>query len=200
MSEHSQEETGRISRRAVNKGLAWGAPAVAAAAAAPMIAASGQTIIELNPIALGWTLNFDSQNGDSPHLAPASNVFDGDSSTFWHSNFQPLPHWVGTVAQGTQEFVVTSVVYTPRQGTPTGEGGGRALTARIEITTDGTSWATAPTSMTGALGADSGSDVEFTLSTPTQVRGVRFVAVTTKTHNDNNSATIAELRIFGYQP
>lgn len=65
-------EQGHISRRAVNKGIAWGAPVVAAAVAAPAIAASGQQNFRARVEVAGDTRN--SAEGSFELPADATNV------------------------------------------------------------------------------------------------------------------------------
>ena len=61
----------------------------------------------------GWTVTADSANSGNP----ASNAIDNDTSTFWHTEYNPdnvpLPHMI-TVDMG-KSYLVGSITYLPRQ-------------------------------------------------------------------------------------
>ena len=63
----------------------------------------------------GWTIVVDSQNSDSGNTG--TNAIDGSTSTFWHSEYEPvlvpLPH-TATIDMQTASLV-GSITYLPRQ-------------------------------------------------------------------------------------
>jgi galactose oxidase len=91
---------------------------------------------KLAPLAAaGWTASASDQ---SPGY-PASNVVDGNTATFWHSLYSPvpapLPHSVTIDLKGVRS--VSGVGYVPRQdGNPNGRVGRYSVTT----STDGAAW------------------------------------------------------------
>ncbi len=61
----------------------------------------------------GWTVTADSAESGNP----ATNAIDGSTSTFWHTEYDPvtvdLPHMI-TVDMGSS-YTVGSITYLPRQ-------------------------------------------------------------------------------------
>lgn len=84
---------------------------LAAIPAAPEAAAVIASDVSISQA--GWTVTADSANDGNP----ASNAIDGDTSTFWHTEFDPtnvpLPHTI-TVDMGAS-YLVGSITYLPRQ-------------------------------------------------------------------------------------
>lgn len=78
----------------------------------------------------GWTIVVDSQDSESG--AYGTNAIDGNTSTFWHSEFKPvlvpLPH-NATIDMKTASLV-GSITYLPRQD---GEANGRIGQHIIEL-------------------------------------------------------------------
>ena len=79
----------------------------------------------------GWTITADSAQAGNP----ATNAIDGNTSTFWHSQYNPaiaLPHQI-TVDMKTS-YLIGSVTYLPRQdGTPNGNIGQHVISVRYFI-------------------------------------------------------------------
>lgn len=73
---------------------------------------TGRQIIDSS----GWTASADSQE-TVDETAPASQAIDGDTDTFWHSEWgeydAPLPHYLQIDLGVARE--ITGFVYTPRQ-------------------------------------------------------------------------------------
>ena len=83
----------------------------------------------------GWTVSASDQSASYP----APNVLDGNTATFWHSLYSPvptpLPHTITIDLQTLRP--VSGLTYLPRQdGTPNGTIGRYAITT----STDGVSW------------------------------------------------------------
>ena len=61
----------------------------------------------------GWTCTADSSNAGNP----CTNALDGDSTTFWHTQYSPtvvnLPHQI--VIDMKASYLVGSITYQPRQ-------------------------------------------------------------------------------------
>lgn len=76
----------------------------------------------------GWTATADSEQAGNP----ASNVLDGDTTTFWHTEYNPalaqLPHTITINMQ--QSYLVGSVTYLPRQDGPNGNIGQHIISLR----------------------------------------------------------------------
>ena len=81
----------------------------------------------------GWTCTVDSANdGD-----PCTNVLDGDTTTLWHTQFNPtvaaLPHEITIDMQAS--YLVGSITYQPRQdGSANGNIGGHVISLRYVST------------------------------------------------------------------
>ena len=84
---------------------------LAAIPAAPDVASVIASDVSISQA--GWTVTADSANTGNA----ASNAIDGDTSTFWHTEYNPtnvpLPHMI-TVDMGSS-YTVGSVTYLPRQ-------------------------------------------------------------------------------------
>ena len=82
--------------------------AIPAAPDAAAVIASAASISQA-----GWTVTADSANSGNP----ASYAIDGNNSTFWHTEYDPvnvpLPHMI-TIDMG-QSHTIGSVTYLPRQ-------------------------------------------------------------------------------------
>lgn len=93
----------------------------------------------------GWLASADSQELDDEN-DPASAAIDGDSATFWHTEWEPapnnvndppLPHWL--VIDMKTPHVVTGFSYLPRQ---VGKNG-HIKAWQFFVSKDGQSWGTA---------------------------------------------------------
>ena len=79
----------------------------------------------------GWTITVDSENTATNNLGTLA--IDGDTSTFWHSEYDPtlvgLPH-TATIDMGSA-YLVGSITYLPRQdGNPNGNIGQHVISLR----------------------------------------------------------------------
>jgi hypothetical protein len=89
----------------------------------------------------GWSINeFDSQeaSGEGPNNGRAVFVLDGNTSTFWTSQWDgfepPLPHHVSINMNAT--ITLNGVIITRRQNVTNGSP--RAF--NVDVSTDGTTW------------------------------------------------------------
>ena len=134
----------------------------------------------------GWTVTADSyQVGNE-----VSNVLDGNSSTFWHSQYSPsvpLPHYI--LLDMKQTYNVSGTSYLPRQD---GNSNGNIGQHKIELSLDGVNWGSP-----AAIGAylDDNS-VKVTSFVTRQAQYVRITA-TTEAGNRGPWTSMAELNIYG---
>ncbi|MGJ7033080.1 DUF4998 domain-containing protein [Niabella hirudinis] len=129
--------------------------------------------------------------GEGVNNGRAVFAFDGDPATFWHSQWdaaQPVyPHWV-SVDMGTSN-VISGLLIFPRQG---GGGAGTPKDGKIEVSTDGTTWAAAGTFV---VGNSNTAYQKIVLKQPTAA--VRYVKVTFLTNYSGQPwLGIAELNMF----
>ena len=113
----------------------------------------------------GWTATADSAQG----VYPASNAIDGNTSTFWHTQYSPtvvpLPHTFTIDMHNAN--IVSGLRYTPR----TDSANGRVGAYRITVSSDGTTWGNPVAS--GTFSDDQGQKtVPFVATT------ARFVRIT----------------------
>ena len=105
-------------------------------------------VMTTNGVALSrtnWGVTADSQELVD-QMAPATAAIDGDTATFWHTqwapapnnvNDAPLPHWLRVDLKTTQP--ITGFSYLPRQSSPNG----RIKDWQFFVSKDGTTWGTA---------------------------------------------------------
>ena len=101
-----------------------------ALAAIPAAPAAAQVISAAISQA-GWTITVDSQNSGTNNLGTLA--IDGNTTTFWHSQYQPtlinLPH-TATIDMKSA-YLVGSITYLPRQdGNPNGRIGQHVISIR----------------------------------------------------------------------
>jgi len=115
-----------------------------------------------------WNTTADSFQAGNPPAA----AFDGSTTTFFHSEYNPilvpLPHAI--VIDLTATFVINSLTYLPRQD---GGSNGNVGQHTIELSTDGTSWAT----VAAGMFADDAT-LKQAFFANTSARYVRFTALT----------------------
>ena len=137
----------------------------------------------------GWKLHYvDSQElvGEN---APATNAFDGNTSTFWHTQWYntspPYPHDLQIDLGKT--YSITGFIYLPRQD---GNINGTIAGYEIYVTEDTSNWGSAVASGTWANNSDQ-KEVDFNA-----VDG-RYVRLLAKSEvNGNNWASAAEINII----
>ncbi|MCJ1276865.1 hypothetical protein MMC21_004672 [Puttea exsequens] len=116
-----------------------------------------------------WTATADSfQAGNPP-----SNVLDGNTNTFWHSEYSPvnaaLPHRL--TIDMKQSYLINSVAYIPRQD---GQSNGNVGQHQIQTSQDGVNFGTPV-----AFGTyQDSSSTKTTIFEATNARYVRFTALT----------------------
>ncbi|WP_456246320.1 discoidin domain-containing protein [Longispora urticae] len=139
----------------------------------------------------GWTLrHVDSQETTGENGA-ATNAFDGDPATYWHTAWSggnpPPPHEIQIDLGATH--TLTQFGYLPRQGGGTGAVNGRISNYEVYVSTDGTTWGT-PVA-TGTF-ADDATEKQITF-TPKAGRYLRLRALSEVNGNPWTSA--AELTV-----
>jgi hypothetical protein len=101
-----------------------------------------------------WVVTADSEETDD-EMAPATNAIDGDTTTFWHTDWEPAPDNVNdaplphslTVDMATAR-PITGFSYLPRQDRTNG----RIGNWEFYVSKDGTTWGTALKKGTFAAG------------------------------------------------
>ena len=123
-SSNSAAAQGKLSTEGTSTydGVALAAIPAAPAAAQVISAAISQA---------GWTITVDSQNTGTNNLGTLA--IDGNTSTFWHSQYSPtlinLPH-TATIDMKSV-YLVGSITYLPRQdGNPNGNIGQHIISLR----------------------------------------------------------------------
>lgn len=141
------------------------------------------------PIAIdrtGWTATADSAHAGNE----ASKAIDGSTTTFWHSEYNPvaaLPHNI--VIDMKTTYVINAVSYLPRQD---GNGNGRIGQHKIELSTDGTNWATpvgTGTWLNDAL-------IKKTTFVAKPARYIRLTALTEAQSTANQWSSAAEINVY----
>ncbi len=137
----------------------------------------------------GWTVRYVDSQETVGESAPATNAFDGNTSTFWHTqwlNAQPgMPHELQIDLGST--YSVSGFRYLPRQGVDNG----RIAQYEFYVSTDGTTWG--PAVATGTWPNTSAEQqVLFTSKTG---RYVRLRALTEVL--GRYFTTVAELNVLG---
>lgn len=133
----------------------------------------------------GWTVTASSQTVEASGNGAASNVFDGDISTYWHSKweggFAPLPHSLTIDTQATHTF--SQVSLQRRIGVV------NALSGHFYVSNDGDSWEEVGTFVI----ADTDEAQLFSVI-PTEGRYVKVEV--TKTTNPENTTAISEINLY----
>ncbi len=116
----------------------------------------------------GWTLRYVDSEETVGESAPATNAFDGNPSTFWHTqwfNAQPgMPHEI-QIDLGASH-AITGFRYLPRQD---GRPNGRISQYNFYVSTDGVTWGNAAASGT-LQNTAAEQEVDFAAKTGRYVR------------------------------
>lgn len=134
----------------------------------------------------GWTVTVDSAQSQNP----GSNVLDGNTNTYWHTQFnptvQPLPHSI--TIDMKQIFQVNSLTYLPRQD---GSSNGNIGRHTIQLSSDGVTFN--PPVAIGTYLDDSVLKTTIWATAP-----ARFVKLTALTEAGGRGSwtTAAEINIF----
>lgn len=153
-----------------------------------------QTIIVRSPAARqisrqGWKLKYtDSQETDG---YAASNAFDGDPATFWHTQFigvplLPVPHEIQIDLGKSRK--ITGFQYQPRQDAINV---GHIGEYRFYVSTDGVKWGKAVAKGT----FESSTATKTVYFTPRRGRFIRLRSL--KEANGYTDTNIAELKVLG---
>jgi beta-galactosidase len=132
-----------------------------------------------------WTVDADSFE---PGEGDPSNATDGDTSTFWHTQYSPTetpyPHWL-RLDLGSEK-TVRAVQLLPRAG----QSNGRFAKYRLETSADGKTWKL----LTQGVGKDSADPiwVEFPDVTSRWIR-----LVTEGEVSGNPWSALAEIKLYG---
>jgi beta-galactosidase len=133
----------------------------------------------------GWTVDADSFE---PGEGDPSNATDGDTSTFWHTQYSPsetpYPHWL-RLNLGAEK-TLRAVQLLPR----TGQSNGRFAKFRLETSADGKTWKF----LAQGVGKDSSDPiwVEFPDVTSRWIR-----LVTESEVSGNPWSALAEIKLYG---
>ena len=140
----------------------------------------------------GWSLL--SVDSEDPGGYPAINAFDGNPSTFWHTQYHGgapgHPHDIRIDLGGS--YQLNGFRYLPRQD---GSDNGRINLYEFYISNDGINWGAPIT--TGSF-ADNTSEQEALFATPVTSAFVRLVALSS--YDGDPWTTIAEITVLGDQP
>lgn len=135
----------------------------------------------------GWTIVVDSQQSANGYLG--TNAIDGNTSTFWHSEYSPvlvqLPH-NATIDMKTASLV-GSITYLPRQD---GQSNGRIGEHIIELSPDGVTYTTV------AFGTwIDDATLKTTTFTPFTARYLRIIALS-EAGNRGPWSSAAEINVY----
>ncbi len=136
--------------------------------------------------------DYETSGGASE--GPADLVLDGDTSTIWHTEWNPAPgagrdtHWIQLAIDG--DYLVDGLRYLPRQSGPNG-----IITEyKIVVSTDGKEWTEAATGKWEANTA--WKVVEF--DAPVYAKYVRLYSLNSDGDQTGNAfASAAEIRLTG---
>ena len=121
----------------------------------------------------GWTLKYVDSQETAGENSPATNAFDGNPNTFWHTAYAtgdaPLPHEI-QISLGASRSI-TGFTYLPRQDTCTH---GYIKQYEFYVSSDGVNWGTPVASGTLDYGTFTYACPGGTVST---ARVVSFAAV-----------------------
>ncbi|MEU0562362.1 discoidin domain-containing protein [Dactylosporangium sp. NPDC006015] len=111
----------------------------------------------------GWSLRYADSQETVGENGAATNAFDGNTATFWHTKWSggsaPLPHEI-QIDMGASH-AVSGLRYLPRQDTGPGAANGRIGQYEVYVSTDGVTWGTPVT--TGTFANDAGlKEIRFT--------------------------------------
>ncbi|MBJ6366663.1 discoidin domain-containing protein [Snuella sedimenti] len=137
----------------------------------------------------GWTLKSVDSEETTAENGAATNAFDGDNSTIWHTQYSGSspshPHEI-QINLG-DSYNITGLKYLPRQSGSNGTIAGY----EIYVSADGTNWGTAVATGTWANNT-SEKTVTFTSKTGSFIR-----LVATSEINGNVWTTAAEINVLG---
>jgi hypothetical protein len=137
-----------------------------------------------------WKLQYVDSQETSGENGAATNAFDGNSSTFWHTEWYAknptCPHEI-QIDLGTNN-TLDGFSYLPRQD---GIANGGIAQYEFYVSTDGVNWGTAVA--TGTF--DRSSSEKKVTFTAKQGRYVRLRALSEV--NGNPWTSVAELKVFG---
>jgi hypothetical protein len=136
-----------------------------------------------------WTLIFCDSQETTRENGAATNAFDGDINTIWHTewynNSPPAPHEI-QIDLGAI-YSINGFKYLPRQD---GDQNGRVKEYEVFISQDGTNW----TNVANGFFENSATEQEVTFASTTG-RFFRFQALSEV--NDNPWTSLAEINIIG---
>lgn len=140
---------------------------------------------------IGWNVTADSyQSGNQPQ-----NVIDGNTSTFWHTQYSPtlatLPHYIQFDMQ--KSYIVNGISYIPRQD---GNSNGNIGQHTITISNDGATW-TSPISFGNFQNDAETKDIFFANAT---ARYVRLSAQSEAQGVNNQWSSMAEFNVYSPNP
>jgi hypothetical protein len=134
-----------------------------------------------------WSVDSEELTGED---GAASNAFDGDPATIWHTKWKggsPTPPHELQISLG-ERFTISGLRYLPRQDA---NDNGRIRQYEIYVSTDGANWGTAVASGTFA---DTAAEQEVAFA-PVPATHVRLVAL--NSHDVDPWTSLAELNVLG---
>ncbi len=137
----------------------------------------------------GWSLHYVDSEELVGENAPATNAFDGDSSSIWHTqwkNASPAHAHEIQINLGNS-YTISALRYLPRQNTQNG----RVGDYEIYVSADGSNWGAAVASGTFNSNAN---EKEVTFNA-TSGQYIRFVALSEV--GGNAWTSVAELNVIG---
>ncbi|HVI45176.1 MAG TPA: discoidin domain-containing protein [Chitinophaga sp.] len=151
----------------------------------PPVAGACNTLIPRTQLRVS---QFDSQETVG-ETAPATNVIDGNNSTFWHTQWYnstaPMPHYISIYLGGA--YNLSKLTYLPRQSGVNG----RINAYQVHVSTDSINWTQVASG--NFVNSTAAQDVVF--SPTVKARYVKLVA--TSEVNANAWTTVAELSFTG---
>lgn len=119
----------------------------------------------------GWSLKYTDSQETAAENGAATNAFDGNVSTIWHTKYTggnaPMPHEI-QINLGAS-YSVSGIRYLPRQDSGSGAANGRIGQYEVYVSTDGVNWGLAAATGTFANNA-SQKEVRFTAKTGQYLR------------------------------
>lgn len=135
----------------------------------------------------GWTLHSVSSEELVAENSPATNAFDGNPATKWHSSYSAAGHPHSIAINLGSVYSISGISYLPRQNAG---GLGTILDYRFDASMDGTTWI--PVS-SGAFTADLAEKlINFTAIAAQYVRLTALSEI-----QGQSMATVAELNVLG---
>lgn len=213
---HEMKPTG-LGRRQVLQATAWSAPVIAVAVAAPRAAASGVTMVSLQPFAAtgvtttGTSATLDpslttvtaSSSQGGTDVSPAGLAIDGNDDTFWHSQYNPAAtrpaggHWIQL--QAPAAHILTRLEYLARPGTNKTNGDLNGVANAYTVVGSSDAAFTSPVTLAQGTWPSTKTVKTATFTNATSLPFVRlYIASQYGNGTATSIASAAEIRLGGY--